>query len=176
MSTRRNTPTKDAADRELVITRVFDAPRELLWKAWTEPERLKFWWAPKGSTWVSGTLDLRPGGLFHYCVRPRDSADIWGKLRYHEIAPPERLEFIVSFSDAQGGTTRHPMSQTWPLEVRNTVTLSEHKGRTTLTLSGLPHNASEAERHTFTKGHASMQQGFKGSFDQLEAYLVGARH
>jgi uncharacterized protein YndB with AHSA1/START domain len=164
-----------AGETDFTLSRVFNAPRELVWKAWTDPERLKHWWGPKGFTWVSGTLDLRPGGLFHYCMRSPDGSEMWGKFRYHEIAAPERLVFIVSFSDAEGGTIRHPMSPTWPLEVQNTMTLSEQRGRTTLTLTGLPHNASEAERHTFRKGHAGMQQGFKGTLDRLEAYLAEAR-
>ena len=54
---------------EFVITRVFDASRQLIFQAFTEPERLAHWWGPKGFTWVSSKLDLRPGGIFHYCMR-----------------------------------------------------------------------------------------------------------
>jgi uncharacterized protein YndB with AHSA1/START domain len=169
--------TKSAANEDQFrLTRVFDAPRDAVWQAWTDPEQLKHWWGPKGFRWVRSALDLRPGGVFHYHLRSPDGREMWGKFRYHEIVAPERLVFIVSFSDAQGGTTRHPMSATWPLEVMNTLTLSELRGRTTLTLTGLPHNASEEERHTFRKGHVSMQQGFKGTLDQLENYLARAGH
>jgi uncharacterized protein YndB with AHSA1/START domain len=171
MATRNDPATRP----EFVITRVFDAPRQLVWKAWTDAEQLKHWWGPKGFKWLRATLDLRPGGLFHYCMRSPDGLEMWGKFRYHEVAAPERLTYIVSFSDAEGGITRNPMSATWPLEVLNTMTLSEQKGRTTLTLTGIPHNASEEERHTFRKGHLSMQQGFKGTLNQLAAYLSQAR-
>ena len=167
--------SSSGSEDAFALTRVFNAPRDLVWKAWTDPERLRHWWGPKGFLWASATLELRPGGLFHYCMRSPDGRDMWGKFRFHEIEAPERLVFIVSFSDEKMGTTRHPSSATWPLEVMNTMTLSEQRGRTTLTLTALPHNASEVERHTFRKGHLSLQQGFKGTFDQLEEYLAQAR-
>jgi uncharacterized protein YndB with AHSA1/START domain len=159
-------------EASLVITRVFDAPRSLLWKAFTEPERLARWWGPKGFTMVRSTVDLRPGGLFHYGMRSPNGQEMWGKFVYREIAAPERLVFVVSFSDEKGGTTRSPFSATWPLEVLNTLTFAESGGKTTLTLKGAPVNASDAERATFAAGHKSMQQGFAGTFDQLDAYLA----
>src|SRR5207249_2545205 len=99
-----------------VISRTFDAPRELFWKAWTEADRLKEWFGPKGVTISHCTLDLRPGGIFHYSMRTADGHEMWGKWTFREIIPPERLVSIVSFSDALGGVTRHPMSATWPHE------------------------------------------------------------
>src|SRR5262249_12034381 len=134
---------------EFVITRTFDAPREMVWKAWTEQERLAKWWGPKGCTFLSGTLDLRPGGVFHYGMRSPDRKERWGKFVYREIVPQERLVFVVSFSDKNGGTLRHPLSATWPLEVLNTLTLTEQDGQTTLTMRGVPVNATEEERKTF---------------------------
>jgi len=83
---------------------------------------------------------------------------MWGRFVYRELVPPERLVFIVSFSDEAGNVTRHPMSPTWPLEVLNTMTLSEHGGKTTLTMHGRPINASEEERRTFEAGRDSMQK------------------
>jgi uncharacterized protein YndB with AHSA1/START domain len=163
---------KKASD--FVITRVFDAPRDLVWKAFTERERLIRWWGPKGFTMQAAKLDLRPGGVFHYSMRSPDGRDMWGKFVYREIVAPERLVFINSFSDAEGNLTRHPMSPTWPLEVLNTVTLSEHDRKTTLSLRGIPINATEEERKTFEAGHQSMQQGFKGTLDQLAEYLAKA--
>lgn len=160
--------------RAFVITRVFDAPRELVWKACTEPERLKHWWGPKGFEWVGCKLDLRAGGLFHYSMRAPNGLDMWGRFVYREVAAPERLVFINSFSDADGGLTRHPMSSTWPLEVLNTMKLSEQNGRTVVTLRGMPINASEQEIKTFEAGFESMQKGFGGTFDQLAGYLAKA--
>ncbi len=162
------------SDREFVITRVFDAPRELVWKAHSEVERLKHWWGPKGFTMDVGTLDFRPGGVFHYHLRSPEGFVMWGKFMYREIVAPERIVCIVSFSDENGGVTRHPMSQTWPLETLNTLTLSEHGGKTTLTIRSVPHGATAEERKTFEAGFDSMQQGFKGTLDQLAEYLAKA--
>lgn len=160
------------SDEEFVITREFDAPRDLVFKAWTEPERLAQWWRPKGFTVISANVDLRPGGVFHYGLRGPDGMEMWGKFTYREIVPPERMVFIVSFSDETGGVTRHPMAPAWPLEMINTVTLTEHGGKTTITLRAGAYAATEEERATFKAGHSSMQQGFTGTFDQLAGYLA----
>jgi uncharacterized protein YndB with AHSA1/START domain len=82
-----------------VISRVFDAPRDLVWKAWTESDRLMQWFSPRGSKMVSNENDLRPGGVFHYLLSSPDGGDYWGKWVYREIHKPERLVFVVSFSD-----------------------------------------------------------------------------
>jgi len=76
VATRKNGSAEDTADREIVITRVFDAPRELVWKAWTERERLMQWFGPKGFTMSTAKLDFRPGGVFHYCLRSPDGHDM----------------------------------------------------------------------------------------------------
>jgi hypothetical protein len=101
--------------------------------------------------------------------------DMFGRFVYREIVAPERLVFINSFSDANGGITRAPFPQigpTWPLEVLNTLTLSEQAGQTTLTLRGGPINATDEERKTFAGMFDSLRQGFTGTFDQLAAYLA----
>ncbi len=155
----------------LTLTRVFNAPRDIVFKAWTEPERLAKWWGPKGFDFIAATLDLRPGGVFHYCMRGPNGMEMWGKLVYAEVVAPERLVFVNSFSDKDGGLTRHPMSPTWPLEIHNTLTLTEESGKTKLTLHGGPVNATEVERQTYAAGRSGLQQGMAGSFAQLDAYL-----
>jgi uncharacterized protein YndB with AHSA1/START domain len=134
-----------------------------------------YWWGPKGFTMRVCKLDLRPGGVFHYCMRSPDGRDMWGKWVFREIVAPERIVFVNSFSDEQGGLTRHPWSPTWPLEVLSTLTFAEHEGRTTLTLHGIPLNATEVERKTFEAGRDGMRQGFAGTLDQLAEYLAKAR-
>jgi len=99
---------------------------------------------------------------------------MWGKFVYREITPPERLVFTNSFSDPHGNTVRAPWSATWPLEVLNTLTFTEHEGKTTLTLRGGPINATPAEVEEFAAMAASMQQGFGGTFDKLDQYLASA--
>jgi uncharacterized protein YndB with AHSA1/START domain len=119
-------------------------------------------------------LDLRPGGLFHYGMRAPNGMEMWGKFVYSQVLPPQRLVFINSFSDKSGGTTRHFASPTWPLEVLNVMTLGERDGRTTLTLKGMPINATEEERKTYEAGFDSMKKGFGGAMDQLGEYLLSA--
>lgn len=162
----------NATEREFVITRVLDAPRDLVWQAWTDAERLAQWWGPKGCTIRVGKLDVRPGGVFHYAMQWHAGHDMWGRFVYREIKAPERLVFVNSFSDEVGNITRAPFSQTWPLEVLNHLTLSERDGKTTLTLRGGPINATDEERKTFESMFESLQHGFGGTFDQLDAYLA----
>jgi len=161
----------NGTEHELVITRVFDAPRDLVFRALTEPERLRHWWGPKGFTWVSCTLDLRPGGMFHYCMRSPGGQDTWGKWVYREIVPPERIVFVSSFADERGNTVRAPFNAEWSLETLTTLTLAEHEGKTALTLRGGPINATEVERKTFDDGRQSVRQGFAGTWDKLDEYL-----
>ncbi|HEX5549126.1 MAG TPA: SRPBCC domain-containing protein [Ktedonobacterales bacterium] len=171
------TTSNDAAtppgERELVITRTFDAPRELVWKAFTESDRLAQWWGPKGFTMVVRTLDVRRGGVFHYAMRSPSGQLVWGAFVFREIRPLERIVFISSFANEEGNIIRAPFSPTWPLEILNTVTLTESDGKTTVTFRGGPINATEEERDTFWNSQKSVQQGFAGTFDQLAAYLAG---
>lgn len=167
--------TEKATDSEFVITRVLDVPRDLVWKAWTRAERLAQWWGPKGFKIHVARLDFRPGGVFHYSMEAGNGHTMWGKFVYCEIAAPERMVFVSSFSDEAGNITRAPFFDGgWPLEVRNTLTLIERDGTTTLTLRGGPINATEDERKTFEANFDSMRQGFRGTFDQLAEYLAKA--
>ena len=165
----------EAKSADFVITRVFDAPREILWKAFTEPERMQHWFGPKGSKIVKSNMDLRVGGTYHGAMRNPDGQVMWAKFVYREVAPPERLSWVHSFSDEKGALTRHPLSATWPLELLTTITFEEASaGKTKLTLRWTPINATEEERKTFDAAHEGMQGGWTGSFDQLDAYLAGA--
>ncbi len=162
------------SDREFAISRTFDAPRDLVWKAFTDPERMKHWWGPKDFTVRVARMDFRPGGVYHYCLRSPDGHDMWGKFVYREIVTPERIVLVNSFSDEKGGLTRHPMNPTWPLEMLSTFTFAEREGRTTLTVRWVPINATESERKTFQDGMAGMKQGWTGTLDQLAEYLAKA--
>ncbi len=174
MTTRENNPVEALAERPFVITRIFDAPRALVWKAWTERECLMQWFGPKGFTMRVATLEFRPGGVFHYCLRSPDGHDMWGKFVYRDIVTPERIVLVNSFSDEKGNLTRHPMSPTWPLEMLSTTTFAEHECRTAITVQWTPLNATEAERKTFDTSHDGMQMGWTGTFEQLAEYLAKA--
>lgn len=154
-----------------VISRVFAAPRETVWKMWTEAEHLKNWFGPKGFKILSGKVDLRPGGMFHYGLETPQGQKLWGRFLYREINPPSRLVYVNSFADEKGNPTRHPWDASWPLEWLSTIMFETHEGGTKVTVMWLPINASETERKTFTEGFASMQGGWGGTLDQLTAYL-----
>ena len=158
-----------------VISRLMDAPRERVWKAWTEPGQLKQWWGPKGFTVHTCKVDLKPGGIFLYGMKAPDGSDVWGKFTYREIDAPEKLVFIVSFSDPQGGVTRHPWMENWPLQTLSTVTFEQVGGKTKVTVQWSPHEASDAERRSFEEGKSSMQQGWSGTFEQFTGYLKRAK-
>ena len=160
------------ATQPFVITRELDAPRELVWKAWTEAERLRQWWGPAGFKVHTCKLDLRPGGFFHYGMKAPDGSDMWGRFVFREIVAPERLVFINSFSDPQGGLARAPFPEPWPMEMLSTITFEARKRKTRVSVTWLPHNATEAELQTFEKGRESMKQGWTGTFDQFAAYLA----
>jgi uncharacterized protein YndB with AHSA1/START domain len=124
---------------------------------------------------VVHTFDLRPGGLHHYSMDTPSGETWWGRWLFEEVSPPERLVFISSFSDAQGGVTRAPFAQDFPAELRSTITFEEKDGKTVVTLTGEPLHASEAERRFFEGMNASMQNGWGGTFDALESYLERSR-
>jgi uncharacterized protein YndB with AHSA1/START domain len=110
---------------DFVISRVLDAPRDLVWKCFTDPAHMQQWWGPKGVTVVKSEMDLRPGGTYHYAMQAPNGPVMWGKFTYREIVPPSKIVFISSFSDENGGVTRHPMAPTWPLQLLSTFTFEE---------------------------------------------------
>jgi uncharacterized protein YndB with AHSA1/START domain len=160
---------------DFVISRVLDAPRELVWKCFTDPEHMKQWWGPKGATVTISKMDLRSGGTYHYRMETADGTEMWGKMAYREISPRDRIVFINSFSDEAGGTTHHPMAPTWPLEMLSIVTFEDLPGgKTKFTVRWSPHNATDVERETFDTSHDSMRQGWGGTLDKLEAHVKKA--
>jgi uncharacterized protein YndB with AHSA1/START domain len=164
--------SRPPADSEVTITRFFDAPRALVWRCFTEPEHMKEWWGPQGSTIIASNMDLRVGGIYHGAMRDPAGRVMWAKFIYREIVVPQLLVWEHSFSDEAGGLTRHPLSPTWPLKLLTTVTFDEAPGgKTKLTLRWSPLDATEEERKTFDAAHDGMRGGWAGTFDQLAAYL-----
>jgi uncharacterized protein YndB with AHSA1/START domain len=130
-------------NKELIITRIFDAPRELVWKAWTEPEQLMRWWGPKSFTSPVCKIDLRVGGVYLYCMRSPEGQDYWNTGVYKEIIPMERLVYTDSFADEKGNVvpaTHYGMSADFPFELLVTVAFEELDGKTKMTLRhvGIP--------------------------------------
>ena len=88
--------------QRMIVTRVFDAPRELVWKAWTEPAYAMQWWGPRGFTAPSCEMDFRVGGKFLFCMRAPDGQNLWTGGEYHEIVPHEKIVTSMYFSDSEG--------------------------------------------------------------------------
>ena len=153
--------------KPFVISREFDTPRERVWQAWTEVEHLRQWMSPKGFAVIAAKLDLRPGGTYHYGMRMADGKEVWGKWLIREVKQPERLVFINTFSDPQGGLTRHPFAPDWPAQMLSTITFAAKGKGTLLTIEWAPIEASEAELKTFDTGRPSMTQGWTGTLEQL---------
>jgi uncharacterized protein YndB with AHSA1/START domain len=161
--------------KPFVVSRVLDAPRDLVWKCFTDPAHMKQWWGPKGVKILKSQMDLRVGGTYHYGMQTPDGTVMWGRMVYRSITPPERMEFINSFSDEIGGLTRHPLAPTWPLEMLSVLTFEEQPGgKTKFTVTWRPHNPTAEEQATFDAGHASMTGGWSGTMENLENYLKGA--
>ena len=144
------------SEREVVMTRGFDAPRRLVWKAWTDPEHVPHWLlGPDGWTMPVCEIDLRPGGAWHFVWRKSDGSEMEMRGVYREIAAPER--FIST--ESWGGD--------WP-ETINTVILDEQDGRTTMTMTVL-YPSQEARDAAAGTG---MKEGASMSFDRLAEYVA----
>lgn len=155
-----------------VISRLFDAPRDIVWNVHTETKHLKHWWGPKGFKVTQCKIDLRPGGLFHYRLEMPNGGEMWGKWVFREIAAPEKLIFLSSFSDENGGTCRHIMKEIWPLELLTTLSFAAEGNKTRVTVDWIPHNATPEENKAFDEFHHSMRGGWTGTFEQLADYLA----
>jgi uncharacterized protein YndB with AHSA1/START domain len=143
------------SDREVAMSRVFDAPRSLVWEAWTSPEHMPHWLlGPEGWTMPVCEIDLRPGGEFRFGWRKGDGEEMEIRGAYQEVAPLERLVSTESW----GGD--------WP-ETINTLTLSEKGGKTTMTQTVL-YPSKEARDAALETG---MKDGASVSFERLAEYL-----
>ena len=141
-------------ERSLTLTRIFDAPRERVFAAWTKAEHLAHWWGPQGFTVPNCEVDARPGGALRLCMRSPDGKDYWMRGTYREVAAPERL-VITCTADDEKGITR--------LECVINVTFAEQGGKTKLTLHTTASGAG-AEAAAMLEG---MEEGWKGSLDRL---------
>ncbi len=168
MAARKSSAAAKPEQRGLVLTRVFDAPRRLVFKAWTEREHLMQWWGqPKGATMPYCKVDLREGGTLHFRVNLPDGNAIWGKGVYREIVEPKRLVFTDYFSDEHGNIVEPPPGH--PKESVITATFTERDGKTTVTVehAGLERASKENQK--------AYQQGWGESLDRLAEDLRRAR-
>jgi len=161
MAARNNaiTPSQeDAHPQELVLKRVFDAPRELVWKVWTDPAHLAQWWGPKGFTNPRCEWNAKPGGSIHIDMRAPDGVVYPMSGEVKEVVPPERLVFISRALDEHGKSM---------FDILNTVTLTDQRGKTALTLEARVLTAT-ARAPQYLKG---MEMGWTMSLDRLANHL-----
>ncbi len=152
-------PTSD--QREIVITRVFNAPRELVFKVWTDPEHVAQWWGPKGFTTTVSEMDFRPGGVWRYVMRDSNGTEYPVKGVFREIVPPER---IVTSDD--GWDEGNPEGKLNGMIV--TVTFEEQGNKTKLTLRIMHKSVAERLKHE----EMGVIAGWNSSFDCLEDLLA----
>jgi uncharacterized protein YndB with AHSA1/START domain len=154
----RSSAAAEPAERVLVITRILDAPRSLVFKAWTEPHHLAHWWGPRGFTSTILANDVRPGGSYRFHMRGPEGDDHWSQGAYREVVEPERIVMAGAWADANGKPTSP--------ETLLTITLEEHDGKTKLTL-----HQAVFESVTARDAHRG---GWTSSLDRLAEYLVNA--
>jgi len=144
-------------DHDLTITRVFDAPRDLVFEAWTNPDHVVRWWGPTGFTGESCTINLTDGGRWRACMRnSEDGAELWTSGVYHEIKRPERLVFSFAWEEPEGDPGHDTLV---------TIDFSVRDGKTEMTFHQAIFETAEDR-----DGHV---EGWTECFDDLNAYLKG---
>lgn len=113
-------PAKNLADREIVITRVFDAPRELIWNAWTDPKQIVRWWGPRGFTTTIHEMDIRPGGVWRHTMHGPDGTDYPNQNLFIEVVKPERIVYSLAGGKQDDRGTQAEV--TWTFEAQGQTT------------------------------------------------------
>ena len=139
----------------IVMTRVFDAPRRLVWRAFTEPEHVREWWGRRRYTTIVDKMDLRPGGVWRFVQRTSDGKEYAFNGVYREIAPPERLVYTFEFEGVPG----HMLLET--------VTFEEHDGRTRVTSTTLFQTVEDRDEML----KSGMEEGAAETYDRLAEHL-----
>ena len=155
----RNSAATATADREIVLTRLFDAPRELVFDAFTDPEHVGQWWGPNGFTTTTHEMNVRPGGVWRYIMHGPDGVDYPNKIVYHEVVKPERLVYSHGGDDDE------------PAHFGVTVTFADQGGKTRLTMRSIFPTA--AARDKVVKEYGAIEGGNQ-TLARLAAYLAKA--
>ncbi len=168
MAEKRNDSNTLTAKKEITITRIIDAPRELVFRAWTDPEMMSKWWGPKPFTAPTIKMDLRVGGKYLFCMRTPEGKDYWTAGVYNEITPPERLVYTDNFADEHGNiipASAYGFDGEWPDVSIVTVAFEKidgNKTKMTLKHEGLPSGE-----------HGEMAKaGWTSSLEKLEESLA----
>ncbi|SRR6266498_574774 len=157
-------PTKNIVKEDLVVTRIIDAPLEMVWKAWTEPEHVMRWWGPKYYTSPSCKIDLREGGKYVFCMRaPQGQGGLehYTAGVYKKIVPMKYLEFTQSLSDQDGNPidpVQVGMPPDFPAEIRTTILFEAKGDMTQLTITEYDWPMSQMSVYSYAGLHQSMDK------------------
>lgn len=154
---------------EFVLDRVFDAPRPLVWRAWTEPEFLCRWYGPGVET-VIHQFELEPEGVWLNEMKMSNGSN-FQKIIFKEVSKPEKLVWHHCSSDSQWNVAANPMMPDWPRILLTTVTFDERGGQTNVRLSQIPMDASDAEIACFAKMKDDMSGGWGGGYTIIDEVL-----
>jgi uncharacterized protein YndB with AHSA1/START domain len=155
------------------ISRVFKAPRDRVWQAWTQPDQLAQWFGPKDTSGAILAFDLRPGGEWRGRMDAPDGSVMYSKFVFQAVEPMARLVWVHGFADATGNRIRAPFAAQFPLELLTTVLFADVAGGTRVDLSWEPINPTPEEAAFFASMMESMKGGWSGSFGALDDYLGG---
>ncbi|HEY4407444.1 MAG TPA: SRPBCC domain-containing protein [Xanthobacteraceae bacterium] len=163
--------TEDATD--LNFSRVIDAPRQTVFKVWTDAEHFAQWFGPREVAIPFCKIDPRPGGVLHFCHRLGDGMEVWLKGVYRDFAAPERLVFALSFVDSSGRPAAHPMLPDWPLDtvILTTVTFADHDGKTQLTVRQVLEPPAAAAKDAVKRERKAAKEGWAETLERLDEYL-----
>src|SRR5579864_3645921 len=157
-STKSASMASETADRELVVTRVFDAPRELVFEAWTDPQHLVQWWGPNGFTTTLQEMDVRPGGLWRMIMHGPDGRDYKNRIVFIDVAKPERLVY-----------KHDPDESCEPVHFETTVTFADRAGKTEVALRML---FPTAEAREFVASKYGAIEGAHQTIGRLAEHLT----
>ena len=160
MAIRGNKPAEECTGREIVMTRVFDAPRELVWEALTGPKHIPQWWGPRRLTTTVDKMDVRPSGMWRFVAHAQDGTEYAFHGVYREIVSPQRLVYTFEFEGIPGHV------------LLATVTLEEHEGKTRLTDHALFQSVEDRDGML----QSGMEAGAAESYERLDELLAARAH
>jgi len=156
---------------EYSFDRIFNAPRDLVWRAWTDPEILHRWYGPNIET-IIHKFDLEPGGSWLNEMKWGDKSN-FQKVIFQEVTPPSVLVWHhYSSTDADWNSTPNPMMADWPRLLLTTVTFEDKGDKTNVRLSQVPHEATDTEIACFAEAMANMASGWGKGFEIMDELLV----
>jgi len=159
---------------EFILERIFDAPRELVWRAWTDPEILQRWYGPGADTIVH-KFDLKPGGMWLNEMKWGEKSN-FQKVVFQEVAEPEKMVWQhYSFTDSDWNSIKNPMMADWPRLLLTSVTFEDQGDKTNVRLSQLPMEATAAEIACFAEVMANMAKGWGGGYAIVDEILAELR-